>query len=533
MLAAIAFALLIALGLGIAAYALTSPEGFAKMAQPKAPMGAASGLPHAEFVLFMIFSFLYLIGATLPLGTGSSSPFDPGRLMIYPVSLRKLFALDFFSELTSLSAVLTIPATLAMAVGAGLSRGKVPLALGMAVPSILFGLALSKWLTNSLGTVIRTKRTRGETLLALVGVLAGLAGALMGQLAPLVMRHAESFRGLRWTPPGAVAFGLTEGLRQDRLAGYCFAVGTLSAYTLALILASYWIARREVLRKGEGQRKKVSAAPKSEQTAYTGWELPLLPADLSGMLEKELHYAMRNAQLRMMALMPLILLAVRFMNSNSVGRDGQMSPNATSFMKGLSGYGEGLMPTGGVLYVFLILTGLACNQFGFEEGGMRTLILAPMARRKILIAKNISVTVVALAFSSPLLLLNQLIFRDLKLNAFLFVVLSFVSFAAMISLIGNWFSIYFPKRMKFGKRLSVSGVAGLLLIPIAITMALLPLLATLAGYLAQSLLVEYVTLAVFAGIVLALYVVMIDVQGRSLERREVEILEAVCEPVDG
>ena len=37
-----------------------------------------------------------------------------------------------------------------------------------------------------------------------------------------------------------------------------------------------------------------------------------------------------------------------------------------------------------------------------------------------------------------------------------------------MSIIGNWLSIRFPKRMKFGKRLNVSGVVGLLIIPLII-----------------------------------------------------------------
>ena len=57
-----------------------------------------------------------------------------------------------------------------------------------------------------------------------------------------------------------------------------------------------------------------------------------------------------------------------------------------------STYGSGLLLNGGVLYVFLILAGLSCNLFAFEEGGMRTLILSPIDRRKILLGKNIALT---------------------------------------------------------------------------------------------------------------------------------------------
>jgi hypothetical protein len=97
---------------------------------------------------------------------------------------------------------------------------------------------------------------------------------------------------------------------------------------------------------------------------------------------------------------------------------------------------------------------------------------------------------------------------------------------------GNWLSIRFPKRMRFGKRLNVSGVAGILLIPMAIVMAMPPLVATLIGYFSRSFLYEYATLAVFAVLAVGLYAVVINFHGRSLARREVEILETVREPAD-
>ncbi len=101
-------------------------------------------------------------------------------------------------------------------------------------------------------------------------------------------------------------------------------------------------------------------------------------------------------------------------------------------------------------------------------------------------------------FSIALLTLNAIIFRDITLHDLLFVALSFVIFAAIISTIGNWLSIRFPKRMSFGKRMNVSGVAGMLLIPMIIVLAIPPLFATAAGYVSQSLLIMYLTLAILA-----------------------------------
>jgi hypothetical protein len=251
---------------------------------------------------------------------------------------------------------------------------------------------------------------------------------------------------------------------------------------------------------------------------------------LSAIVEKELRYVMRNAQVRMMTVMPLILIAVRFMNRRRFGQAGSgSSPLATDFFK----YGEGLMATAGILYVFLVLAGLFCNQFAFERGGMRMLILSPVDRRIILLGKNIAISTVALVFSAGLLTVNQLVFRDLTLTALFFVAVSFFTFVALMSMMGNWLSVRFPKPMKFGKRLNVSGVAGLLLIPMIFLLALPPLAATAAGYVSQSLLIEYATLLVLAFLSGGFYLMTLNAQGESLEQREQEILDAVNDPGAG
>lgn len=531
MLVALALALVIALGLGLAAYALTSPDVAPHIAQGRRATRGAGAIPSTEFIFFSIFAFCYLMWATLPLSIGSARQFDPGRLLMYPVSLRKLFALDFISDLASLQSIFAIPAICAVGIGAGLGTGMISRALLATVVTAGFGIALSKWLATSVGSLLQRRRTRGETLLAMIGVLAGLGGAFAGQLAPVLFRHASSFKGLRWTPPGAAAFALTSGLREGAAAEYVLSLAILGAYTIVLVLATYWIARRAVLGKGARKRTSEIARGEKQTGTYTGWEVPMLTPQLSAVVEKELRYVMRNAQLRMMVLMPLILIVVRFANTSRL-QSQDLSSGTHSFVSEFLIYGQGLLATGGVLYVFLILTGLSSNQFAFEEGGMRALILSPVDRRQILVGKNIALTVVALVFSIALLAINHLVFRDLTLNGIFFVGLSFMSFALLTSIVGNWLSVRFPKRMKFGKRLNVSGVAGLLVIPLLILLTLTPLAAVAAGYLSQSLLVEYVTLAMLVGVAFIFYLLVINVQGRSLQRREVEILEAVREPTD-
>jgi hypothetical protein len=525
MLVALILALAVSITLGIVSYVLSRPGSMSEMFRQTAGRDnpAAASL---EFIFFSIFAFLYLMWATLPLSLGSSKQFDAGRMLIYPISLGKLFAIDFVSEVTTLQSVFAVPAIIAMSVGAGLGAGNLSGTLIAAVPAIIFGIALSKWLGTTLGSLVRRQRARGETIVALVGVIAGLGGALVGQVGPLLLKHAESFRSLRWTPPGAAAYLLSD--TRDPLS-YAMAFGALCGYTILLIIGTYWIARRAALGLGGEKRRKVNTIAATNLPAYTGWQLPLVSADLSAVIEKELRYAMRNAQLRMMALMPLILIVVRLVNSR---RFGTGRPGASHANPEFLSYGAGLFAAGGILYVFLILAGLSCNLFAFEEGGMRTLILSPIERQKILMGKNIAVTIIALLFSTVLLIINGIVFGDLSAQTLLFAVLSFVVFAALMTVIGNWFSLRFPKRMQFGKRLNLSGLAGLLLIPMIVLLAIPPLAAIAAGSFTHSLLIEFGVLAAFAAMSVGFYSVMIKFQGRSLEQREIAILEAVREPTD-
>jgi len=524
MLLALVLSLAVALILGVVAYALTQPDvlgdAFRRSATRELPSGAST-----EFIFFSIFGILYLMWATVPLSIGGSKQFDAGKLLMYPITLRKLFAVDFLSEFTTLHSVFGVPAVLAISIGSGLGSGNLTRALVVAVPAILFGVALSKWLSTIIGSLVRRKRARGETIVALIGAVAGLGAAVAGQVAPILIQHAESIRSLRWTPPGAAAFLLTANAADDTLA-YAGIFLILCAYAIAAIFATYWISRRAALGL-EGRRKQKAAIdPGITLEGYAGWQLPFVSAELSAIVEKEIRYATRNAQVRMMALMPLLLIFIRLINSRSLDSDGPKAP--TDFLD----YGSGLLATGGVLYVFLILAGISCNQFAFEEGGMRTLILSPIDRRKILLGKNIAITFIALIFSIALLILNGIVFRDLKPSDLLFITLSFVAFAAISSIVGNWMSIRFPKYMRFGKRMNVSGMAGILLIPLIVLLSLPPLLATLVGYLTQSMLNQYLTLLILALASLGLYVAIINFHGRALAKREIEILDVVREPSD-
>ena len=217
-------ALSLAIGLGVAAFFLNQPGALSEAFRRSASRG---GMEEAtvEFIFFSIFAFLYLMWATVPLSIGSTKQFDVARMLIYPISLKKLFAIDFVSEFTTLASMFAVPAILAISIGAGLGADIMAQTLLAFVPAVGFGVALSKWLSTIIGSLVRRKRARGETIVALVGAIAGLGGALAGQVGPLLFRHAQEFKSLRWTPPGAAATLL---IKHDDPLDYVLAFLTLS-----------------------------------------------------------------------------------------------------------------------------------------------------------------------------------------------------------------------------------------------------------------------------------------------------------------
>jgi len=135
--AAFLLSLIIALGVGGLAYALTVGGGLDTQALMPLRQRATGPSPTVEFIFFSIFSLCYLLWATLPLSIGGGRQFDPGNLMLYPISLKKLFALDFLSEIATLQSLMAIPAILlAIAMVSLFRAGVFAVIAAIAVPEI-------------------------------------------------------------------------------------------------------------------------------------------------------------------------------------------------------------------------------------------------------------------------------------------------------------------------------------------------------------------------------------------------------------
>ena len=309
-LGALALSLLIAAGFGMGTYLVILNRSAGGRKAAGVVRDAATGASvEGLLLLFMFMCMIYLMWAFVPLSLGGGQQFDPGRMLLYPVSLRKLFLIDMLSELTSLASIFAAPTIFAIALGAGLARGHIAAALVVGLCALLFGIALTKLLATAIGTLMQKKRTRGEALLALFGIVGALSGVMIGQ-AEHFFKGLDRFPDiLRFTPPGAAAIGLSTGSG----ASYALSLAVLSGYAFVLTILTYKMATL-ALQGGGGRRRTAARVETSGEAAATtaaagGWRLPFGSEELSAIFEKELRYALRNAQLRTMALMPIILTA--------------------------------------------------------------------------------------------------------------------------------------------------------------------------------------------------------------------------------
>jgi ABC-2 type transport system permease protein len=515
---ALAVAMVVAAGLGLLAY------GLADETSPLHEVARAGRTEQPMLILFGVLSLLYFMWALVPLSIGSGTQFDPGPLLLYPVSLRKLFLLDLLSELTGLATIFALPSLFAIGLGAGLASGRVAASLLAAAAAALFGVALSKLLSTAVTGLMRARRARGEMFLALLGVVGAFSGVIISQGFEWIGRAREFPPALVWTPPGALVTALTTGAREGGGAAYALAVATLTAYAALALALTYRVAVRGLAR-GEGGGRARAPRGRVEGTRGAGpargWRLPFGTEELSALFEKEARYALRNAQLRVVVLMPVIVMIAL-----NIG----LSPRRTmgaGLPESAAPYFEGIRSGLGTYYLFVILSSVSANVFGYDGAGMRALVLAPVARRTILLAKNLALLCVSAVAGAAVVVANRIIYGERGWRSLLFAALCFVFFAGVFTLAGNAFSMRYPKRLEFGKRMSASGTSSLLMVPLFVAVMVAPGAAVLAGWLAESLLVEYAILAAFALSSVAAYALLIGAQGRELGRRELDILEAV------
>ena len=331
-------------------------------------------------------------------------------------------------------------------------------------------------------------------------------------------------------PPGwlpLAAGSLAEGNPLPALLGSAglAAIGLVSlrrAYRTTLRMYSGADAGGEAAR-AESAPQPVAGPPK---LLMAEWRLPLVGEHVSAVASAGLRSLLRAPEAKMVLLAPL-MLAVMF---------GAVAATTPLTLPELA---RPLVAAAGAGMVLLAAVQVMGNQFGFDRGGFRAYVLAPIDRRDILLGKNLAAAPLILGLALGAVLAVGVVL-PMRIDHFLGAACQAVALYLVVAMLANALSVLSPMAiapgaMQPGGGLKAGQVFGqllcVLLLPVAAAPTFLPLGA-------EAYLAEYAGMAprvpvALAGSVLvlaltaAVYWRVLGAQGRMLWEREQEVLRVV------
>jgi hypothetical protein len=211
------------------------------------------------------------------------------------------------------------------------------------------------------------------------------------------------------------------------------------------------------------------------------------------------------------------------------------------FLRRSATLGEHFKPfiaAGVIAFTFLGMSQLMFNQFGFDRGGFRQLVLLPVPRKQILLGKNLAFLPIALLTGLTILLLATLVLR-ISLIVFLAAGLQWVAAFLLVSMAGNLLSVLVPYHIAPGTKVSAMTTLLIfvshLLFPTAMIPLFVPpalgLLLSSVGWLPAGP-VNLLFSALLSGLLVLFYRLSLAPLGNLLERHEKQILQVVTEEVE-
>jgi hypothetical protein len=510
--------------------------------------------------LVIVFLFFWMIGLVTELQR--SETIDIGRLLHLPVSLKDIFLVNYVASHLTLSIVLFLPAMLGLCLGLVLGgRGTMilmfPLVLGVIfmvtawtyclrgwlaalmvnkrrrraiVAGVTFGFILLSQLPNLLGNVLhnhqRHRPRPPESVQSTRQNSARPEGREKAPLSPAVV-VAHRYVPFLWVGGGAIS--LASGNVWPAVLG---AAGAFGIGALGLRRAYGGTLR---FYQGQATNKTASKKPKAAKTAAAG--ITLLERDFPGVPDEAAASALAFFRSLMRAPEVKMALATNFLMLLVFG--------AMILVRRSRGPGNSVKPfiaTGAIVFTLLGMSQLMFNQFGFDRGGFRQIVLLPTPRKWILLGKNIAFAPIALGTGLLILVLCTLALR-VSLIILLAAGLQLVAAFLLICMTGNFLSVLIPYRISPGslKRTKTSAMTTLLiflsrfLFPTAmIPLFVPPFIGLLISHVTSlpAAPVNLIFSAVLAGLLALLYRLSLAPLGDLLQRREKQILQVVTEEVE-
>jgi hypothetical protein len=185
---------------------------------------------------------------------------------------------------------------------------------------------------------------------------------------------------------------------------------------------------------------------------------------------------------------------------------------------------------------------LAGNQFGFDRSGFRTFVLAPAARKDILLGKNLSLAPVVFGLCIVMVLVVEFKY-PMRLDHFVATLIEMIPMYLVYCIVANALSTFAPTPMASGSLKPAQPKGWMILLHLAFVFLFPVVMAFTLIPLGIEFLLEwmnwtrpfpiYLVFAVMECIgLLYLYDFVLTWQGNILQRREQKILEIVTSKIE-
>ena len=401
--------------------------------------------------VFLAVSVIWLVSPIMLMMKNESLSLDISRLTRFPISYRTLHSFHSLLALIEPWTLFFYPVGLGLLVGVVARGGWVSLGPGL-ILVLLWLLVHTVWsrFVQDLMAVLFTSRYLREFLsLGIILLLIMLAfipamvseSSSLQQLEKMNAPNLEVFL-YQWpvwhklqvllnallfsTPAGWFAHALSGLFQQDWRAFIEGCVALFAWMSLANVLDI--VLLRRLFSEPPAQ---VTARRQSDRRLRGGFLQSILPHDIRTLVLKELRTYFRSILGKLsFFLTPLLVTVLRLVG---LGASGHVPP--ASLLLGMT------------LYIFMTSLFLYINFFGSDHEGFKIYVLAGVSERRLLLAKNLALSLFSGAEFAIVLVLFVLLYRQLDLQTLWFGLCSFVSLLLGVLSMGNILSLRFPAAM--------------------------------------------------------------------------------------
>ncbi len=478
--------------------------------------------------------------------TGTSANYDPRRFVLFPVSFRKLFALNLIASLSEPVMITILPSVAGILIGRGVALHSPASGLAAFICAALWVDALFVLIALLTAWLLSGRRRETEIFFT---VLIGFF-LLGGQLLPRLIEagygtslweilnpyRALISQVLSWTPFGVWREYFELLVRAGPASANERLLPVILAWTGIVQVAGYAIFTRLATspRTGTSSRARTAAIP--AQSQRLSLKLPFLPDQVSAIFAKEIVYLMRNTVtwLNTANILVITLIALRPAQQLQPGLSHRDDPVSGSTGMAWGEFGWIATMAG---YTMLINFQNFSAIFAFDASGFRQYLLAPISWLRILLGKNLSVWMLMSGQTALILIGTQLIYGTLTMGRSVMLICAVVTAMSLCAIFGNLMSIHFPYPADFGirRRRQQGGYGVINFITVFGLVAGNGLLFALPFALSWLFVRDEVKYAVFlliAMLAIAAYALTLNAQSRRLETNRFEIAEALTRKME-